>query len=426
MKYINLILLLLVSCSSEDIEEEDVPSFEDIDNAENIIENDVEEDLYKSDIQNMYDVNDNVDMPVEYDANDFLDSDISIDTSIEHPIVCYDHCQDSVENRFRNENDLRCIDNKAYRTTTERFLVEEENPKCPYCCICERRILEMELLEDCSESQLACKGGKCIQPYARIEPGLILGDEVAQPTGITHPFWMSTTEITQREFLELLYFDNRRVYPQNNYYSITPEENIHPENPIVGVSWLFAIQYANALSLQEGLQPCYDENGNVIGGDMSNPYLCEGYRLPTEIEWIYVCQSSMYAESYCYGDPECLDQYEWTRRNASTNQGYPVLQKVAQRQPNLYGIYDIMGNAREWIYDSYEYSEIIGDIVHRQGLDSYLNNSNTKISGGLELTFMPQETFNQSCYDSLVYSGQTRSSSYVSFHIVKTIFESEN
>jgi formylglycine-generating enzyme required for sulfatase activity len=363
-------------------------------------------------------VRDTHDQDFGLDTTDMIDIVDLQDEPDENPIVCYDYCR---ENPRRNENDIRCIDNKAYRVTTENFLIDEENPECSRCCKCERRILDMDLLEDCSQNNLTCRGGKCIPSYVRIEPGLVLGDEVQQPTGITHPFWVSTTEVTQREFLSLISYDIANTPSENNYYDAIDYWDRHPENPMVNISWLSSIKYTNELSLNEGLQPCYDDDGNVIGGDMGSPYLCEGYRLPTETEWVYICQSGLYAESYCNGDVQCLDQYEWTRRNTSTFEGTPLLQWVAQKLSNNYGIYDIVGNAYEWIYDSAEYNEI-GDAIHAEGFDNYLNNdSNYKYFKGKAIEEAPPDNFVYSCYNLYTFEKDFNYKT-VSFRVAKTIW----
>ena len=44
-----------------------------------------------------------------------------------------------------------------------------------------------------------------------------------------------------------------------------------------------------------------------------------------------------------------IDKYAWHKDNSGG-----VLQKVGLKNPNLYGIYDMHGNAAEWVLDSYD------------------------------------------------------------------------
>ena len=65
-----------------------------------------------------------------------------------------------------------------------------------------------------------------------------------------------------------------------------------------------------------------------------------GYRLPTADEWHHACQAG--SESvYSFGDTdELLGDYAWYLR-AET-------QPVAERKPNLWGFFDMVGNVAEW------------------------------------------------------------------------------
>ena len=65
------------------------------------------------------------------------------------------------------------------------------------------------------------------------------------------------------------------------------------------------------------------------------------YRLPTEAEWEYAARA---------GEPlpVSLDAVAWYAAN-SGNQTHPV----GQKKPNAWGIYDMLGNVREWVSDLY-------------------------------------------------------------------------
>ena len=81
-----------------------------------------------------------------------------------------------------------------------------------------------------------------------------------------------------------------------------------------------------------------------VSWDAANSF-CErvGMRLPTEAEWEYAARGGVAAERY-----GLLDQIAWYRGNSSGK-----THVVGQKQPNLYGLYDMMGNVWEWVADWY-------------------------------------------------------------------------
>jgi len=186
--------------------------------------------------------------------------------------------------------------------------------------------------------------GGCPAGYVRIAPGTFTmgspnseeghdDDETQHRVTITRAYCMKATEVTQGEW--------QAVMGSNPSYFKDCGANC----PVEQVSWADAVGYANALSRREGLPECY--SGSTFSG-----LGCRGYRLPTEAEWEYAARAGTTAATYGK-----LDSVAWYDEN-SGQASHPV----GQKQPNAWGLYDMLGNVWEWTGDWYgEYSGTVTD-----------------------------------------------------------------
>ncbi|KZK99072.1 Serine/threonine-protein kinase pkn1 [Pseudovibrio sp. Ad26] len=111
--------------------------------------------------------------------------------------------------------------------------------------------------------------------------------------------------------------------------------------PVESVSWFDAIRFCNGLSEKCGLKPSYlvHEDGAVEWCAVS-----DGFRLLTDAEWEYACRAGSQGASY---GP--LEDIAWFAGNSAGNP-----QTVGCKEPNEFGLYDMLGNVWEWCWDLYD------------------------------------------------------------------------
>ena len=182
------------------------------------------------------------------------------------------------------------------------------------------------------------------------------GDDPLGRYSISFDFYMMTTEVTVAMWEELLGIGGSSQSIPKDF-----------------VSYHDAALYANELSTLEGVEQCYSCTGiypNQSCIEQVSPTSCEGFRLPTEWEWVYAARSESTSEIWTGEGPELggynndtqcstfaqiydsvndplMSDFMWFCGNNDPN-GVKV---VGQKRPNGFGLYDILGNLAEWTTD---------------------------------------------------------------------------
>lgn len=180
-------------------------------------------------------------------------------------------------------------------------------------------------------------------------------NEVMVPVLLTRPFYIGTKEVTNREF---------RRFRQNH----DSRGDLHLSlagdlNPVVNITWDEAVEYTNWLSTQEGLDLAYKKVFERWQPVEPTP---NGYRLPTEAEWVWAIryQGRASAATFPWGGrmPPRRDSGNYAGKSANAlvpsilpgyDDGYSSTAPVGTFAANALGIYDGGGNAAEWVQDYY-------------------------------------------------------------------------
>lgn len=163
-------------------------------------------------------------------------------------------------------------------------------------------------------------------------------DGERQPVTLTVPFRILPTELTQAQWAAITGAAPAAGCPTG------------PELPVVCVTWREAVEAANQLSAAHGLRAAYQIDGDDVRWDPS----ASGWRLPTEAEWEFVARGGARDGWPVVRSPDrmCAVGNVWTGADGfPCDDGFAELAPVAKGAANPYGVYDLAGNAAEWVWD---------------------------------------------------------------------------
>ncbi|MEK4498679.1 cytoplasmic protein [Bacillus anthracis] len=147
-------------------------------------------------------------------------------------------------------------------------------------------------------------------------------------------------QVQIKPFLLAKYVVTMEVY--DAIINSTCNDYKNSNKPVVNISWHDAITFCNSLSKTAGLTEFYSiqDDGKKVSCNVHS----NGYRLPSEAEWQYACKAG--APGYTYGE---LQKIAWYNENSNGQ-----IQDVGKKEPNAWGLYDMLGNVWEWCYDLYD------------------------------------------------------------------------
>ena len=156
-----------------------------------------------------------------------------------------------------------------------------------------------------------------------------------------------------------------------NVMGVNPSQFSKSTNrPVERVSWYDAVEYCIELTKGTGLlqalsMTIIDRAPTSLSGtgtpgvrpitnaSVTPTWINPGYRLPTEAEWEYAARGGNGSpENYTYSGSNNPDSVAWYNLTVQAEMtGSQATQPVGSKQPNALGIYDMSGNASEWVWD---------------------------------------------------------------------------
>lgn len=142
------------------------------------------------------------------------------------------------------------------------------------------------------------------------------------------------------------------------------QETFGDELPICCTGYVDAVAFCNTLSRLAGLEPVYTVGGKTdpcdwkgfqfpkegIDPDFRDDFKisinknADGYRLPFSDEFEFASRGGMKSLNFKYSGSDRLEEAAWCSENCND-----VIHEVGTKKPNELGLYDMMGNVKQWL-----------------------------------------------------------------------------
>lgn len=181
------------------------------------------------------------------------------------------------------------------------------------------------IFHSCStDDSIQCNGVPSFT-FATVEGGTFLMGTTNNPDFLfqehevtVYDFEIMTTEVTQ-DMWETVMGSN-------------PSEKVGPNLPVTNISWYDVEIFISTLN------ECNGSN----------------FRLPTEAEWEFAARGGLLTEGLNYSGGDELNDVAWYGAWIDEEGNCSEIQEVALKNANELGLFDMSGNASEWVQDIFQ------------------------------------------------------------------------
>lgn len=165
------------------------------------------------------------------------------------------------------------------------------------------------------------------------------------PLGLTfvkvaHPESGRVIEVTDTEVPKEIFLSKMP------HHTFRHDDSPDLECPILGTSFIIAAQFCNEVSDADGIDESQFCFGPATQRDIKgfpNAMDREGYRLPTDREFEFICRAGVSCRRYSGDSARFLRSYVWYKNPPARDRAYPV----GSLKPNDFGLFDTLGNVSE-------------------------------------------------------------------------------